>query len=283
MIETIDNIGRVVQHRLSLTGGIIILLLVCIAVLAPHIAPHDPARVDLNQSLTAPDANFPMGTNKLGRCIMSQMIYGARITLGAGALVVLTTAAIGMMMGIVSAYFGGLIDEMIMRFVDVMLALPGIILALIIAGLLGPGIFNLMLALVVTGWTGFARVVRSTVLSLKELAFIESAKALGASNVYIIRAHIVPNCISPVIVLATFGMARTILALSALSFLGLGSQPPNFDWGSMLKENVLNMRTAPHLVIYPGIAIMISVLAFNFFGDGLRDYFDVKANHNPEC
>jgi peptide/nickel transport system permease protein len=282
MIEIIYNIGRIVQHRLSLAGGVIILLLVCIAVLAPHIAPHDPARVDLNQSLTAPDANFPMGTNKLGRCVMSQMIYGARITLGAGALVVLATAAIGMMMGIVSGYFGGLIDEIIMRFVDVMLALPGIILALIVAGLLGPGVFNLMLALAVTGWTGFARVVRSTVLSLKELAFIESAKALGASNVYIIRAHIVPNCMSPVIVLATFGMARAILAISALSFLGLGCQPPNFDWGSMLKESVLYMRTAPHLVVYPGIAIMISVLAFNFFGDGLRDYFDVKATHKPE-
>ena len=282
MIEAIDNIGRVVQHRLALAGGIIILLLVCIAVLAPYLAPHDPERVDLNQSLAGPDANFPMGTNKLGRCVMSQMICGARITLGAGALVVLTTAAIGMMMGIVSGYLGGLIDEMIMRFVDMMLALPGIILALIIAGLLGPGVFNLMLALAVTGWTGFARVVRSTVLSLKELAFIESARALGASNFYIIRVHIIPNCISPVIVLATFGMARAILAISALSFLGLGSQPPNFDWGSMLKESVMYMRTAPHLVVYPGLAIMISVLAFNFFGDGLRDYFDVKANHKPE-
>lgn len=282
MIEIIDNIGRVVQHRLALAGGVIILLLVCIAVLAPYLAPHDPARVDLNQSLAGPDANFPMGTNKLGRCVMSQMIYGARITLGAGALVVLTTAAIGMMMGIVSGYFCGLIDEMIMRFVDMMLALPGIILALIIAGLLGPGVFNLMLALAVTGWTGFARVVRSTVLSLKELAFIESARALGASNFYIIRVHIIPNCISPVIVLATFGMARAILAISALSFLGLGSRPPNFDWGSMLKESVMYMRTAPHLVVYPGLAIMISVLAFNFFGDGLRDYFDVQANQKPE-
>jgi peptide/nickel transport system permease protein len=282
MIETIDNIGRVVQHRLALAGGIIILLLVCIAVMAPYLAPHDPERVDLNQSLAGPDAHFPMGTNKLGRCVMSQMIYGTRITLGAGALVVLTTAGIGMMMGIVSGYLGGLIDEMIMRFVDMMLALPGIILALIIAGLLGPGVFNLMLALAVTGWTGFARVVRSTVLSLKELAFIESARALGASNFYIIRVHIIPNCISPVIVLATFGMARAILAISALSFLGLGSQPPNFDWGSMLKESVMYMRTAPHLVVYPGLAIMISVLAFNFFGDGLRDYFDVQANHKPE-
>lgn len=282
MIEITDNIGRMVQHRLALAGGIIIVLWVGIAVLAPYLAPHDPARVDLNQSLAGPDANFPMGTNKLGRCVMSQMIYGARITLGAGALVVLTTAAIGMMMGIVSGYFGGLIDEMIMRFVDMMLALPGIILALIIAGLLGPGVFNLMLALAVTGWTGFARVVRGTVLSLKELAFIESARALGASHLYIIRVHIVPNCISPVIVLATFGMARVILAISALSFLGLGSQPPNFDWGSMLKESVMYMRTAPHLVVYPGLAIVISVLAFNFFGDGLRDYFDVTANQKQD-
>ena len=282
MIEIIDNFSRLTRHRLALAGGIIILMIICIAVLAPYLAPHDPAIVDLDHSLVKPCPTYPMGTNKLGRCVLSQMIFGARITFGTGALVVLATAAIGMMMGIVSGYFGGLTDAIIMRFTDMMLALPGIILALIIAGLLGPGVFNLMLALIVTGWTGFARVVRSTVLSLKETGFIESARVLGASEIYIIRVHIIPNCLSPVIVLSTFGVARAILAISALSFLGLGSQPPNFDWGSMLKDSVMYMRTAPHLAVYPGLAVMISVLAFNFFGDGLRDCFDVTENQSRD-
>ncbi len=282
MIDIPDNIRRLARHRLAFAGGIIIIIMAGMAILAPYLVPHDPAIVDLDHSLVKPCTDYPMGTNKLGRCVLSQLIFGARITIGTGILVVLATAAIGMMIGIVSGYFGGLTDTLIMRFTDMMLALPGIILALIIAGLLGPGIFNLMLALVVTGWTGFARVVRGTVLSLKESGFIESARVLGASEIYIIRVHIIPNCLSPVIILSTFGVARAILAISALSFLGLGSQPPNLDWGFMLKDSVMYMRTAPYLAIYPGLAVMISVLAFNFFGDGLRDYFDVAENQGRD-
>ncbi|GAB6145886.1 ABC transporter permease [Desulfocicer niacini] len=262
-------------------GGIIIILLLFIALLAPIIAPHAPGTIDLTNSLSPPSWDFPMGTNKLGRCVLSQIIHGSRITLGVGITTVLATGLIGMVMGIVSGYFGGIIDEVIMRMVDVMLALPGIILALVIAGVLGPSMVNLMLALIITGWTGFARVIRSTVLSLKELAFVESAKAMGASDLRILLVHIVPNCLSPVIVLVTFGMARAILAVSAMSFLGLGAQPPVFDWGSMLKDSVLYMRSAPYLAIVPGMAIMISVLSFNFIGDGLRDGFDVKTNQKP--
>ncbi|BBO81942.1 glutathione ABC transporter permease GsiD [Desulfosarcina ovata subsp. sediminis] len=278
MTEYIAPFGRLAANRLALAGGILILAVGMMAVLAPHVAPHDPRQIDLSHSLSAPDSSFPLGTNKLGRCVLSQMIYGARVTLGVGVGVVLASALVGMIMGVVSGYCGGMIDELIMRLVDIMLALPGILPALIIAGLLGPGVFNLMLALTVTAWAGYARIVRSSVLTLKPLPFVESARALGASHRYILRVHIVPNCLAPVIVLATFGVARAILAVSALSFLGLGCQAPNFDWGAMLKESLLYMRSAPHLVVFPGLAIMLLVLAFNFLGDGLRDIMDVQSN-----
>ncbi|WP_419657466.1 DppC: dipeptide ABC transporter, permease protein [Desulfosarcina variabilis str. Montpellier] len=282
MTDTFSPIGRLADHRLALAGGILILMVSLMAVLAPHVAPHDPRQTDLEHSLTAPNRTFPLGTNKLGRCVFSQMIYGARVTLGVGMGVVLVSALVGMILGVVSGYYGGMVDEVIMRLVDVMFALPGILPALIIAGLLGPGIFNLMLALTVTAWAGYARIVRSSVLTIKPLPFVESAKALGASHLYIMRVHIIPNCLAPVIVLATFGVARAILAVSALSFLGLGCQTPNFDWGAMLKESLLYMRTAPHLLVYPGLAIMLLVLAFNFLGDGLRDLMDVQANRKQE-
>lgn len=278
MIDAKRHIGRVAGNRLALMGGLLIVCFALVAVLAPYIAPHDPRQADLTQSLTAPSKAFPMGTNKLGRCVLSQLIFGTRTTLGVGLFVVLTTALVGTIMGVVSGYFGGMVDELIMRFVDMLLALPGIIPALIIAGLLGSGIFNLMLALTITGWTGYARIARGTVLCVKTLPFVESAQALGASRFYIIRVHLIPNCLPGIVVVATFGMARAILAISALSFLGLGCQPPNFDWGAMLKESLLYMHTAPHLAVYPGVAIMLCVLAFNFLGDGLRDLMDVNAN-----
>ncbi len=283
VIEYFHNISRMIDNKLALAGGILIVLFTVAAVLAPFIAPHDPQQTNLRQSLTPPGKTFPMGTNKLGRCVLSQMIYGARITLGAGVFVVVTTAFIGMIVGVVSGYFGGFVDEFLMRLVDMLLALPGIIPALIIAGLLGPGIFNLVLALTITGWVGYARIARSTVLSIKTLPFVESARALGASHIYIIRVHIIPNCLSEMTVLATFGIARAILALSALSFLGLGCQPPVFDWGAMLKDSLLYMRSAPHLAICPGMAIMLCVLAFNFLGDGLRDLMDVKSTRKAGC
>lgn len=282
MTDYVQNVGRIVDNRLALLGILLIAFFMAVAVLAPYIAPHDPHQANLDQSLAAPGKMYPMGTNKLGRCVLSQMIFGARITLSVSIFVVLTTALMGMIMGVISGYFGAIADELIMRFVDMLLALPGIIPVLIIAGLLGPGIFNLMLALTVTGWTGYARIARGMVLSIKTLPFVESAKALGATHSYIIRVHIIPNCLPEMVVLATFGMARAILAISALSFLGLGCQPPVFDWGAMLKEGLLYMRTAPHLVIYPGMAIMLCVLAFNFFGDGLRDLMDVKSSRKAE-
>lgn len=282
MIETSRNLSRSPLHRPAVAGGLLLLFITFAGLLAPLIAPHDPKDVDLGQSLMPPSAEFPLGTNRLGRCVLSQLLYGGRITLGVSVAVVAATAAIGLAVGLISGYFGGLVDDIIMRLVDMVLALPAIILALIIVGSLGPGIGNLMIAMAATSWTGYARVVRSAVVSLKETGFVESAKALGASPWYILRVHLLPNSLSSVIVLSTFGMAQAILAISALSFLGLGAQPPEFDWGSMLRDGVVHMRSTPHLVIFPGLAIMLSVLAFNFLGDGLRDYLDRKFRRGVE-
>ncbi|MEA3293555.1 MAG: nickel transporter permease, partial [Euryarchaeota archaeon] len=216
------------------------------------------------------------GTDNLGRCMLSRIIYGARISLQIGIIVVGITSVIGITLGMIAGYYGGVLDELIMRGVDILLVFPGIILALVIAGILGPGLFNVMLALAIVGWTGYARVVRGVVLSVKEKEYVESARALGVGDWYIITRHILPSCVAPIIVIATLGMAYVILAAAALSFLGLGAQPPTPEWGSMLNNGKNFMRTAPHLTIFPGLAIMITILAFNFIGDGLRDALDPR-------
>jgi len=217
-----------------------------------------------------------MGTDDLGRCLLSRIIYGARVSLQLGVIVVGIITVIGVTLGLISGYYGGIVDEIIMRLVDVVLAFPGIILALAVAGALGPGLFNVMLALAMVGWTGLARVVRGSVLSVKQKEFVESARALGCSDLHIMTRHILPNVMAPVIVLATLDMAFIILAAAGLSFLGLGAQPPTPEWGSMLNNGRAFMRTAPHLTTFPGLAIMVAVLAFNFLGDGLRDVLDPR-------
>jgi peptide/nickel transport system permease protein len=272
----IEVFRRLKKHRLALIGAAIILTLFFVAVFAPFIAPHDPIEQNLENRLLPPSTEHPFGTDNLGRCILSRLIYGTQVSLQIGIMVVGITSIVGVMLGAIAGYRGGIIDEIIMRIVDVLLAFPGIILALVIAGILGPSLFNVMLALAVIGWTSYARVVRGSVLSVKEKEFIEAAKAIGASDVRIMFRHILPNVMAPVIVMATLGMAHVILAAAALSFLGLGAQPPTPEWGSMLSAGRAFMRTAPHLTIFPGLAIMITVLAFNFLGDGLRDTFDPR-------
>ena len=257
-------------------GLVIIVSLALIAIFAPFIAPHDPVEQNLEKRLLSPSGEYPMGTDDLGRCLMSRIIYGARVTLQVGVITVGIITVIGVTLGLISGYCGGIVDEIIMRFVDVVLAFPGIILALAIAGALGPGLFNVMLALAMVGWTGLARVVRSSVLSVKEKEFVESARALGCSDLYIMTRHILPNVMAPVIVLATLDMAFIILAAAGMSFLGLGAQPPIPEWGSMLNSGRAFMQTAPHLTTFPGLAIMMAVLAFNFLGDGLRDALDPR-------
>jgi len=264
------------EHKIAMVGAMLILVLVLIAILAPYIAPHDPIEINLEERLLAPNMEYPLGTDNLGRCMLSRIIYGARISLQIGIIVVGITSVIGITLGMIAGYYGGVLDELIMRGVDILLVFPGIILALVIAGILGPGLFNVMLALAIVGWTGYARVVRGVVLSVKEKEFVESARALGVGDWYIITRHILPSCVAPIIVIATLSMAYVILAAAALSFLGLGAQPPTPEWGSMLNNGKNFMRTAPHLTTFPGLAIMIAVLAFNFLGDGLRDALDPR-------
>lgn len=273
---SLEVLKRLKKHRLAMIGAAIILALVFIAVLAPFIAPNDPIEQNLPYRLLTPNTEYPLGTDNLGRCVLSRLIHGASVSLQIGIMVVGITAIIGVSLGLIAGYQGGLIDEMIMRSVDILLAFPGIILALVIAGILGPSLYNVMLALAVVGWTSYARVVRGSVLSVKEKEFVEGARALGLSDLRIMFRHVLPNVMAPVIVMATLGMAHVILAAAALSFLGLGAQPPAPEWGSMLNAGRAFMRTAPHLTVFPGLAIMVTVLAFNFLGDGLRDALDPR-------
>ena len=264
------------KDKIAMIGAIIIFFLAGIAILAPHIAPYDPIELDLENRLSSSDVNHLMGTDNLGRDVLSRVIYGARISLSIATVVVVIVMLLGTAMGTIAGYFGGIIDGTIMRVVDVLLAFPNIILALVIAGILGPSLTNVMIALSAIWWVGYARIIRGSVLSVKEKEFVEAARAMGCSDTHIAIRHILPNVLSPVIVLATLDMGHIILSIAALSFLGLGAQPPIPEWGTMLNEGRPFMETAPHLMIFPGLMIMVVVLAFNFLGDGLRDALDPR-------
>lgn len=268
--------SRLKKNKMALTGLVIILLLIVVAALAPVLAPHHPYKQDLEQALLKPSPVYLFGTDDFGRCIFSRVIFGTRISLAIGVIVTAISAVIGTLLGMLAGFYGGVIDEVIMRVVDIFLAFPGLILALVVAGLLGPGMFNVLFALSLVGWMGYARVVRGAVLAEKEKDFVETARALGAGSLYIMFRHLLPNILAPVIVMATLGIGQAILAAAGLSFLGLGVQPPMPVWGSMLSDGKIYLQTAPHLTIFPGLAIMVTVLSFNFLGDGLRDIFDPR-------
>lgn len=270
------TIMNILRNKLALVGLIIVLILVIVAVFAPFLAPHNPNEQSLDQVLKRPCINYPFGTDEFGRCILSRIIFGTRVSLEIGVAVATVSAITGVVLGLVAGFYGGVIDEIIMRGVDVFLAFPGLVFALVVAGLLGPGMFNVILALALVGWMGYARVVRGVVLAEKEKEFVETARALGASNFYIMYHHLLPNVITPVIIMISIGIGYAILAAAGLSFLGVGVQPPTPVWGSMLSYGKDYLQTAPHLTILPGVAIMITVLAFNFLGDGLRDLLDPR-------
>jgi peptide/nickel transport system permease protein len=270
MTDMIENI-KMVKNRLAISGILLIVVLCTLALFAPIFAPNDPLDQKLDSRLLGPCHEYPFGTDEFGRCIFSRVIYGTRISLGIGILVVAATSVAGTSFGLLSGYTGGLLDEVFMRGVDIMMAFPNIILALMLSGLLVPGFTSVVLSLSLTQWPVYTRLVRGQVLSLKQRDFVEAARALRPSNFYIMRKHILPNCIEPVIVLGTLEIAHVIIFASALSFLGLGIQPPDPEWGSMLKFGIPYLRTAPHLSFFPGLMIMLTVFAFNFAGDGLRD------------
>ncbi len=273
--------ARLAQDRLALVGLVLVVAVVGVAAAAPWVAPNDPLRVDLAHRLAAPSIKYPLGTDHLGRCIFSRLVYGARASLATAALALGAVLTIGVPLGVLAGYCGGWVDNIVMRAVDVLLAFPGLVLALVIAGTLGPGLFNVMLALAAVWWVSYARVVRAVVLSVKEKEFVLAARASGAREVGIIWRHILPHALAPVVVLATVDMGKLILAVSGLSFLGLGAQPPAPEWGAMLSDGRPYMQAAPQLMVYPGLCIMLVVLAFNLLGDGLRDALDPRGVTGP--
>lgn len=270
--ETIRQLRRNVAAMIGIT---ILVFLALVAIFAPQIAPHDPIKLDLIQPLKPPlSPGHILGTDDLGRDVLSRLIYGSRASLVVGFIVVAIAGTVGVTLGAISGYFGGTIDMVIMRIVDVLFAFPFLILALAFVAILGPSLVNMMLVLGMVSWIAYARLVRSVVLSLREMTFVEAARSVGASDMRILFQHILPNVVGIVVVQATFGVAQAILAAAALSFLGFGMQPPAAEWGNMLTKMRDYMRTSPVLVIAPGMMIMITVLSLNFVGDALRDALD---------
>lgn len=265
---------RLAGNKLSLFSLAVIIIMAGTALLGPLLAPHDPNLVDLSKKLMAPCHQYPLGTDHLGRCLLSRLIYGARISLGLAAAVMTVTIAVSIVVGTLAGYRGGLTDNLFMRLCDMLLAFPSLILALVIVGMLGPGLINVMLAMVLVQWVWYARIIRGLVLSLKESDFVLAARVAGTPGYLVIARHILPNIISQVIVLATLDIGWVILNICALSFLGLGAQPPTPEWGAMLSDGRQFLRSNPAQMIYPGMMILTVVVAFNLFGDALRDALD---------
>jgi peptide/nickel transport system permease protein len=270
--------GNARHNPLAAIGVVLVLIFVIFALFAPWIAPQDPAAIELPTRLSSPSSAHWLGTDELGRDILSRVIYGARISMLVGSCVVLASLFLGLIIGSIAGYYGGAID----RFVNVVLmnaflSFPGILIAIAFVAFRGPGIFNLVVALSLGGWVGYARLVRGQVLAAREREFVEAARALGASDLRIVLRHILPNIIQPVIVQAAIGMAGAILAEATMSFLGLGVPPPTASWGAMLNDARAHLFDSPHLVLFPALAVMLAVLSFNFIGDALRDYLDPRS------
>ncbi|HEX9127039.1 MAG TPA: ABC transporter permease [Methylomirabilota bacterium] len=271
-----DALGRIVKSRAATSGGLIVGLFVAVALLAPALAPYEPLRGRLVDRLQPPGASHWLGTDELGRDVLSRVLYGARISLQIQIAAVGLALVLGTALGVVAGYVGRWPDMLIMRLVDIMMAFPGIFLALAIIAALGTGLGNVILASGIFLVPQFARVVRGSVLTLKEMEFVTAARALGEGNLPIVFRYLLPNSLAPMIVQTTLRMATVLLTASGLSFLGLGVQPPSPEWGAMLSNSRAYMITAPHVATVPGLAIMLVVLGFNLLGDGLRDSLDPR-------
>ena len=252
-------------------GASLLIVLAASWLLAPLLAPHDPLQQSLDKDLLAYSSDHPFGTDKLGRDILSRTIYGGRISLLTGVATVVISLVIGVAAGSLSGYLGGWLDLLLMRVVDILLAFPGILLAIAITAVLGPGLHHVILALCLIGWTSYARLVRGEILSLREREFVQAARGLGCPPGRIIVRHLIPNLLPPLMIQATFGLAAAIVAEGSLSFLGLGVEPPAPSWGSMLNDGRQFLLVAPHLTTYPGLALMFTVLALNLVGDTLQE------------
>lgn len=262
--------GSGIKNKSLLIGILIIAVFSLIAIFAQAISPYDPSQIDASKLLMPPSKGHLLGTDSLGRDLLSRMIYGARISLTIGLIAVGIATIIGLILGSLSGFYGGFIDTLIMRFVDIMLCFPTFFLILAVVAILEPSIFNIMIIIGLTSWMGPARLIRSEILSLKEREFIQAERAIGASNFRIISFHLIPNAIGPVLVNATLGIAGAILLESGLSFLGLGVQPPTPSWGNILIESKSTLGVAWWITLFPGLAILITILGFNFMSEGLK-------------
>ena len=267
---------RLLRNFAFALGLALTLLLVIAAIAAPLLATHDPFHQETGRRLEAPSEEHPLGLDDLGRDVWSRIVFGARVSLRVGFSVVLLASLIGVTLGAMAGYFGGWMDLIVMRICDILLSFPGILLAIALVAVLGPSLNNVILALVITAWVGYARLVRGQVLKVREMEFVTAARALGAKAPRVIVLHVLPNIINPVIVMATLGLGGVILAEAALSFLGLGVQPPTPSWGAMLTSGRRYLGLANHHAIFPGAAIMLAVMGLNFLGDGLIDALDPK-------
>lgn len=267
---------RISKHHLALVGFVILVPMFFCALFAPFITPHDPIEPDIGNILSAPSLTHPFGTDTLGRDVLSRVIYGSRISLLVGFVSIGIAILIGVFLGAISGYYGGIIDEIIMRFVDLMMCFPTFFLILAVIAILEPSIWNIMVVIGLTGWMNTARLVRAEILSIKSKEYVMAAKAQGLSAARIIFRHVLPNAISPVYVVATLGIGGAILTESALSFLGIGVQPPTPSWGNILTQAKDNIEVAWWLSLFPGLAIFFTVMGYNLLGEGLRDIFDPR-------
>ena len=258
-------------------GGLIVAVAVLAAIIGPIVAPFDSASQDLALRLDGPSLRHWFGLDEFGRDILSRVLAGARISMLVGLVVVSISSTVGIAVGAAAGYFGGRVDEILSRAIDILMAFPGLLLAIAMVAVLGPSLFNVVFALSLIGWVGYARLVRGQVLRARELEFVQAARALGASTLRVLVHHVIPTTLPAVTVQATLGMGGAILAEASLSFLGLGVQPPTPSWGTMLNYGRIHLLDAPHLTVFPGLAIAVLVLGFNFLGDGLRDALDPAA------
>ncbi|HOJ70460.1 MAG TPA: ABC transporter permease [Syntrophorhabdaceae bacterium] len=273
-------IRNIIRHKLALIGLIILIPMFLSALLAPIISPHNPVEPDMKQILSPPSIAHPFGTDTLGRDVFSRVMYGSRISLLVGFVSIGIAVMIGIVIGAISGYYGGMIDEVFMRFVDLMMCFPTFFLILAVIALLEPSIWNIMIVIGLTNWMGIARLVRAEILSIKNKEFVLAAKAQGFTEKRIIFNHVLPNSLTPVYVVATLGIGGAILTESALSFLGIGVQPPTPSWGNILTQAKDNIEVAWWLSLYPGLAIFLTVMGYNLLGEGLRDIFDPRRRYS---
>jgi peptide/nickel transport system permease protein len=278
-----EDLGTPGSGRATLwAGAALVVLVLLIALFGPLVTPYDPTTLRLEQRLERPSLAHPLGLDELGRDILSRMVYGARISVGVGLSVVILAGLMGTLLGAISGYAGGRVDTLLMRLTDVFLAFPGILLAIALVAVLGPALRHVVLALVVIGWVGYARLVRGQVLQIKEQEFVTAARAAGVKAPRIVLRHILPNVLPALLVSASLGMAGAILAEASLSFLGLGIQPPTPSWGAMINAGRSHLLDAPHLALFPGIAILLTVMGLNFLGDGLVDLINPRRRRSGE-